>query len=394
MKIHALTTYLAGTLVTGLSMCTVAGQEAGPEPPAAGVDAPTVERPPLNSQASRASFDAVLGEWQDLLKEMREVQQEATLAEDSELATLDARYRELIAQGNDLIPRVRDAALEVYRAEPNQDREITRWLLNLAEDYVDADDYDAAWNVLQPLVDGQCEDAQVWNLAGITEFARHDFQAAKQYLQEAQTAGTLSTQAQNMLAEVDDYIQYWQQEQQLREQEAAAEEAGQIPRVRLQTSKGDLVLELFENEAPETVGNFVSLVENGFYDGVTFHRVLPGFMAQGGCPEGTGQGGPGYTIYCECHQPDYRKHFRGSISMAHAGRDTGGSQFFLTFLPTPHLNGRHTVFGRVVEGLDVLPKLQRRDPDKPEDLAREPDRIIKAEVIRKRDHKYVPNKVK
>ena len=139
------------------------------------------------------------------------------------------------------------------------------------------------------------------------------------------------------------------------------------------------------------MGNFVNLVESGYYDGLTFHRVLPGFMAQAGCPDGTGRGGPGYSIPCECHQDDYRRHFRGSLSMAHAGRDTGGSQFFLTFKRTSHLDGRHTVFGRVVEGLDVLSALQRRNPQQAGQP--EPDRITKAEVLRKRDHEYKPTKV-
>ncbi len=154
------------------------------------------------------------------------------------------------------------------------------------------------------------------------------------------------------------------------------------------------MLELFENEAPEAEGNLISLVEKGYYDGLTFQRVLNGFMAQGGCPDGNGMGGPGYEIYCECHGPNFRKHFRGSLSMAHAGRDTGGTQFFLTFIPTANLNGLHTVFGRVTEGMEVLAKLQRRDPSKSEELAITPDRIIKAEVVRKRDHKYLPNKVR
>ncbi len=132
-------------------------------------------------------------------------------------------------------------------------------------------------------------------------------------------------------------------------------------------------------------------MEKGFYNGTIFHRVLPGFMAQGGDPEGTGKGGPNYTIACECYKPNYRRHFRGSLSMAHAGRDTGGSQFFLTFVPTDALNGKHTVFGRVIEGMDVLAKLQRIDPEKPKQQE-DPDRILKATVLRKRDHKYVPVK--
>ncbi len=156
-----------------------------------------------------------------------------------------------------------------------------------------------------------------------------------------------------------------------------------MPRVRLTTTKGDIVIELFENEAPMATANFISLVEKHFYDGVPFHRVIAGFMAQGGDPKGTGSGGPGYAIPCECYQPNHRSHFAGSLSMAHAGKDTGGSQFFLTFAPTPHLNGKHTVFGRVIEGMDVLPKLERIDPTEHEGQdGPTPDKIIKATVVR------------
>jgi cyclophilin family peptidyl-prolyl cis-trans isomerase len=115
-------------------------------------------------------------------------------------------------------------------------------------------------------------------------------------------------------------------------------------------------------------------------------------MAQGGDPTGTGSGGPGYKIYCECQKPEARKHFRGTLSMAHAGKDTGGSQFFLTFGPATHLDGRHTAFGRVIEGQEVLAKIQRRDPQSPSPST--PDKIVKAEVMRKRDHAYEPVKVK
>jgi len=113
-------------------------------------------------------------------------------------------------------------------------------------------------------------------------------------------------------------------------------------------------------------------------------------MAQGGDPKGTGLGGPGYNIRSEFSKKNARKHFGGVISMANAGPNTGGSQFFLTFLPAPMLNGKHTVFGRIVSGFDVLPLLQRRDPDGSPPLP-EPDKIEKAEVLRKRDHEYKAN---
>ena len=123
-----------------------------------------------------------------------------------------------------------------------------------------------------------------------------------------------------------------------------------MSKVLMITDKGQLTIELFDNDAPKTVSNFLNLVNDGFYDGLSFHRVINGFMAQGGCPntkEGgngiPGTGGPGYTIDCEINS---NKHLAGSLSMAHAGKNTGGSQFFLVHSPQPHLDGVHTVFGK------------------------------------------------
>ena len=118
------------------------------------------------------------------------------------------------------------------------------------------------------------------------------------------------------------------------------------------------MLEMFDKDAPKTVANFESLIEKGYYDGLTFHRVVPDFVIQGGCPRGNGAGGPGYTIKCEINP---NKHLRGSLSMAHAGRDTGGSQFFICLGDFPHLDGVHTVFGRVFEGMDVVDSIRPGD---------------------------------
>lgn len=126
----------------------------------------------------------------------------------------------------------------------------------------------------------------------------------------------------------------------------------------IETDKGNITLELFENDAPNTVANFVKLIKEGFYNGLTFHRVIPNFVIQGGCPKGNGTGGPGYTIKCEINP---RKHLTGTLSMAHAGKDTGGSQFFITHSPQPHLDGVHTVFGQVIEGMDVVNAIRQGD---------------------------------
>ena len=119
------------------------------------------------------------------------------------------------------------------------------------------------------------------------------------------------------------------------------------------TSKGDFRLELFEDKAPSTTGNFIQLVESGFYNGLIFHRVIDGFMIQGGCPQGSGMGGPGHQIDDEFH-PELKHDGPGILSMANAGPNTGGSQFFITLVPTPHLDNRHAVFGQIVEGMDVV----------------------------------------
>lgn len=124
------------------------------------------------------------------------------------------------------------------------------------------------------------------------------------------------------------------------------------------TAKGKIEIELFDQDAPNTVANFEKLAKDGFYNGLTFHRVIPDFVIQGGCPKGTGSGGPGYTIPCEINP---RKHETGTLSMAHAGKDTGGSQFFITHSPQPHLDGVHTVFGQVIEGQEVVNAIKPSD---------------------------------
>ena len=138
-----------------------------------------------------------------------------------------------------------------------------------------------------------------------------------------------------------------------------------MKKANIETSKGNMVLELFEDDAPGTVANFIKLSQSGYYDGLSFHRVIPNFVIQGGCPKGDGTGGPGYTIPCEL-KGDKQFHDRGVISMAHAGRNTGGSQFFICHsrANTAHLDRNHTVFGKVIENVDVV------------DLIRQGDKII------------------
>ena len=148
-----------------------------------------------------------------------------------------------------------------------------------------------------------------------------------------------------------------------------------LPSIKMQTSQGEIHIELFEDEAPNTVANMIELSEQGFYDGLVFHRVINDFMIPGGCPHGKGTGGPGYRFRDECH-PDRRHDGPGVLSMANAGPNTNGSQFFITHSAQPHLDGKHTVFGRVLEGLDVVNRISQGDE------------IQSVTVLNKRDHEY------
>lgn len=135
-----------------------------------------------------------------------------------------------------------------------------------------------------------------------------------------------------------------------------------MPTADIQTEKGTMKVEFFHNDTPKTVQNFIDLAKKGYYDGLTFHRVIPNFVIQGGCPDGTGAGGPGYKIDCEL-DGDNQYHDRGVLSMAHAGRNTGGSQFFICHSRdnTAHLDRNHTCFGKVIEGLDVIDDIRQGD---------------------------------
>ena len=344
------------------------------------------EASPAAVEEAEAAFEREFSKWKALLKQINALRIEYQSAEPSRqeelLAELDATFQ----AASSLEPEVVDAALNAYRAAPNQNEEIKEFLVEVAKYYFSVDRHDRLFKVADVLVEGKIDHSLVAVWGGVAATTMGEFDRAEKLFQAAgpKLAAARESQDQTLqlgygfAASLPRLKTQWEAEQAIR---AAEAKTNDLPRVRLTTNKGELVVELFENEAPNTVKNFVTLVEKGFYDGLTFHRVLPNFMAQGGCPDGTGAGGPGYQIPCECYADDARFHFRGTLSMAHAGKDTGGSQFFLTFLPTPHLDKRHTAFGRVIEGFDVLSKLQRRDPQAPQG---EPDKILDAEVIRRR----------
>jgi cyclophilin family peptidyl-prolyl cis-trans isomerase len=372
----------------------LAAQESTPAPP-------TLAEAQAAYQQSQADYKTAITE----IETLRGEYQTATPDRQAEInAALGAK---VTAAGKQVTTMV-DRALALYKLDPKADPNIAKLLLSIVEHSVvgrvfpngpaqdGGDSYERALPLIAALLAGgdATPELPVWGL--LAAFATNDFDLAQKYLDQAKASGVLEKPpakegpaqeafglAMGFAAQLEKYQQLWTAEKEIRAAEAKADD---LPRVKLSTSKGDIVIELFENEAPTATANFITLVKSGYYDGLTFHRVLPHFMAQGGDPQGTGSGGPGYSIACECYRPDFRKHFRGTLSMAHAGRDTGGSQFFLTFVPTGHLDGRHTAFGRVIEGIEILGELQKLDPEKRGPL--QPDKIVKAEVLRDRGHEY------
>ena len=162
----------------------------------------------------------------------------------------------------------------------------------------------------------------------------------------------------------------------LKEYNLSNEELSTLQYAKMTTVHGDLWIKLFPQSTPNTVANFAHLVEEGFYDGLIFHRVIDGFMAQGGCPNGSGMGGPSWNIKCETSAPN-QVHKKGSLSMAHAGKNTGGSQFFICFVPCPHLDGGHTVFGGIEENDDKSFSIL--------DLIKQEDKILKIEIKKNKE---------
>ncbi len=385
---------LAGLLLGILFTLHPAGLTAQDAPPAEAAEKPATAPPAANAtpadpnKPAAAEFNRQFGEWKNLLKEMRQLKVKYLSTPDSEQSALEDQWKALVAKGNGMLADLTAAGIKAYEEAPNEDPQLTRFLVKLVVDSADRDEYEQTISIAKVLIDGNCGDTSIYGPAALAAFALNEFDQSSAWHKLAIEAGTPSQTMTNWGVDPQEFKALWETEQAIRAKEA---EADDLPRVKISTTKGDIVIELYENQAPDTVGNFISLVESGFYKDTPFHRVLKNFMAQGGDPTGSGSGGPGYQIYCECYRDDYRRHFRGTLSMAHAGKDTGGSQFFLTFLPTPHLNGKHTAFGRVIEGMDVLAKLQRIDPENPSESM--PDKIVGAEVLRKRDHAYLPKKV-
>lgn len=331
---------------------------------------------------AKAAFTESQTAMRDIVTELTRLQAEYR-KDGSDKRVIEAQFNETKVKGMAADKLLENAAFSLAIADPN-DQEAREHCGAVVAAAVESDDPMKAFALVTKLDEAGAASPDVLLLGASAALVASQLDQAEAWIDEAKKAGVEDGRVEELQLMVASERPKVAAEMKVRAAEAAADD---LPRVKIETTKGPIVVELFENEAPNTVANFITLVEKGFYDGTPFHRVIGGFMAQGGDPTGTGTGGPGHVIACECYEPNARKHFLGTLSMAHAGKDTGGSQFFLTFRPTEHLDGRHTVFGRVVEGFEVLPQLVRTEGPF---AGGAPDQIVKAEVIRKRDHDYNP----
>jgi cyclophilin family peptidyl-prolyl cis-trans isomerase len=344
-------------------------------------------QPRVDPKQARSEFEKVYAQWKDLLTQLAELQGKFEKSNPREKAAIEKDYTALVEKGNKLSAQLKSATETAFQTDPT-DKEVWRLLAIMAISAYNEDNHEEAYRLSRMLLDKNLDVPRMSYYAARAAMGVNRFEEIPELMQAAMKEQPENEEIRTFLAEARQYAQLWQREQEIREAEA---QANNLPRVKLQTTQGNIVIELFEDQAPNTVANIISLVEKGFYDGVKFHRVIQGFMAQGGDPTGTGGGGPGYTIKDEVNRSDARMHFRGSLSMAKTeAPDSGGSQFFLCFRPTPHLNGKHTVFGRVIEGFEVLSKLKRVQPSPSGVSPPDADKIVKATVIRKRDHEYKP----
>jgi cyclophilin family peptidyl-prolyl cis-trans isomerase len=397
---------------------TAVPTETSPLPPSETAPPPDGRAPATNAATqAKAAFDQKFREYKAIVREIERLQAEFQDADAADREGINAAMAGQVAHAQSVINELIEAGTQAYRFAPNADPQISEFLEAVVRYYVagreargpagqidGGDQYERALPTVKVLIEGGTEDRKLLIWGFLCAFVTNDYDLAEEYLQKVQQlppaekedsqpdAAEKATMdlAAKLVPMLDQYRQWWATESKLRADEA---EADDLPRVKLTTTKGEITLELFEDRAPQTVANFITLVQQGYYDGSLFHRVLPKFMAQGGAKDDDGSSRLGYSIRGEASRPDFRRHFRGSLSMGlQPGRpDSGGAQFFLTMVPTPHLDGQHTVFGRVIEGIEVLADLTRREtgPDPQQNAALpEPDRILKAEVLRDRGHEY------
>lgn len=375
----------------------------------------------------RQEFERLLSEWKPMVGELSKLRYQyfdvKRKPEEGEIVIVDQTpERKALRKEFDgkfeaaekKYDQVIDAAVFAYARNPEQNRDLEIFLLQTLHYFMTRDMYEDAQKMSQILLSQKINNPLVIRAAAESAMYTGDYDVARTYIEKIKELGLLTDYQfqESDFRYVDLFEKFWNREKEMRKLD---ERKGDCPRVIFYTTKGEIELLLFEDQAPNTVANFIFLVEKGYYTKLDFHRVISGFMAQGGGEEQlkdidlktlqckVRRGGPGYTILDETPKFDMEKrdfpedarfHWRGSISMAKTDEaNSAGSQFFIMLTPRLQQNGTYTVFGRVIRGMDVVCRLARRDPGSVISRSQLPqaDKIIEAKVVYKRDHKYSPN---
>lgn len=377
--------------------------------------------------AERQEYERLLAEWKPMVGELSKLRYQyfdvkrkpeegeiVVVEQTPERKELRKQFESKFAAAQKKHDQVIDAAIFAYARDPEKNRDLESSLLQTLHYFMSRDMYEDAQKIAQALLAQKISNPLVIRAAAESAMYTGDYDTAKVFIEKIKELGLLTDYQfqESDFRYVDLFAKFWEREKKLRNQELMK---GDNPRVVLYTTQGEIEILLFEDQAPNTVANFIFLVEKGYYTKLDFHRVLSGFMAQGGGEEQLKEidlktlqckvrrGGPGYTILDEAPKFDLEKrdfpedarfHWRGSVSMAKTDEaNSAGSQFFIMFTPRLQQNGTYTVFGRVIRGMDVVCRLARRDPGAVISRSQLPqaDKIIEAKVVYKRDHKYSPN---
>ena len=309
------------------------------------------------------------------------------------------KWREEKEKTNRLLADFRATACRIYGSDSPQPESLDAIIGAVVKDMYASNQLQDLHVAYEKMLAANPDDVALKKELGMIYLKTNRFRQAHELLNSIGRAkiGEFEDADRNLLMHLPGLVVLYERELQIRARERLADD---LPRVEIVTLGGKMVVELFENEAPETVANFIFLVESGHYDNAVFHRVIPNFVAQCGASENNTPKRIGYTINDEFKNANFRRHFSGSLSMANTGKpNSGQDQFFINLAPTPFLDGKHTVFGTVVEGaaayqrIALTHKMTKENQEKAIDSA-VPDKIITAKVLRKRDHAYQPTKAR
>lgn len=405
---------LSGSAVTAslLAVTLAAGTHCAAQEPPPAVTSPADPAAPASADTPPATVEVTLNEgqkalvqqfidarrtWAETLVEMRRLEIRYSNDVDRAPETME-RFAELRNRARGEMRALFAVAQKLY-AELGNDAESGRFLLRTIEYRQQKSIYEDSYDAARLLIDSGIPVPALYVFAARCAFLEGRFdEVLPLYKRFVETEGPdkLEQVDQQLGGLLEPYPQWWAEEMAIREAEA---EADDLPRVLLETTRGPIVLELFENNAPNTVANFIRLVEDGFYDDSEFYQVIDDLLAMGGDPVGDGSGTSGKFLPDEHDRVDRRRIFRGSIFMAKrsegeaTGRlvpNTASCQFVIALMPMAPQDPSQTVFGRVIEGMDVVCSFRRLDPSEKKDavVVLPPDRIVRASVIRKRDHDY------